>query len=65
VRRKDPLFGHAEKDKLALGPMLAMGRCLAPTILFADHASPRREALGGVLLHPLGELRRAHQTGLH
>jgi len=37
----------------------------SPAILFANHAAPCRQALGGMLLHPLGELRRAHQTGLH
>ena len=37
----------------------------SPAILFADHAAPCRQALGGMLLHPLGELRRAHQAGLH
>jgi hypothetical protein len=37
----------------------------SPAILFADHAAPRRQTLGGMLLHPLSELRRAHQAGLH
>jgi len=37
----------------------------SPAILFANHAAPCRQALGGMLLHPLGELRRGHQTGLH
>jgi hypothetical protein len=37
----------------------------SPAILFADHAAPRRQALGRMLLHPLRELRRAHQAGLH
>jgi len=37
----------------------------SPTILFADHAAPCRQALGGMLLHPLRELRCAHQAGLH
>ena len=37
----------------------------SPAILFANHAAPCRQALGGMLLHPLGELRRAHQAGLH
>jgi len=36
-----------------------------PAILFADHAAPCRQALGGMLLHPIRELRRAHQAGLH
>jgi hypothetical protein len=41
-------------------------RCLnSPTILFANHASPSRQALGGMLLHPLRESRGAHQAGLH
>src|SRR5262249_2575823 len=34
-------------------------------ILLADHAAPCRQALGRMLPHPLGELRRAHQAGLH
>jgi hypothetical protein len=37
----------------------------SPAILFADHAAPRRKTLGRMLLHPVGELRRAHQAGLH
>jgi hypothetical protein len=37
----------------------------SPAIPFADHAAPCRQALGGMLLHPLRELRRAHQTGLY
>ena len=37
----------------------------SPAILFADQAAPCRQALGGMLLHPLRELRRAHQAGLH
>ena len=37
----------------------------SPAILFTNHAAPCRQALGGMLLHPLGELRRAHQAGLH
>jgi hypothetical protein len=37
----------------------------SPPILVADHAAPCREAFGRTLLHPLGELRRTHQTGLH
>jgi hypothetical protein len=36
-----------------------------PAIMAADHAAPCRQALGGMLLHPLRELRRAHQAGLH
>jgi hypothetical protein len=34
-------------------------------IPFTDHAAPCRKALGRVALHPIGELRRAHQAGLH
>jgi hypothetical protein len=34
-------------------------------IPFADYAAPCRKALGRVALHPIGELRRAHQAGLH
>jgi hypothetical protein len=42
----------------------------SPTLNFpanrlANHAAPCRQALGGMLLHPLGELRSAHQPGLH
>jgi hypothetical protein len=37
----------------------------SPPMLFADHAAPRRKALCRMLLHPLDELRRAHQAGLH
>jgi len=37
----------------------------SPAILFSDHAAPRRQTLDGMLLHPLRELRRAHQAGLH
>jgi AbiV family abortive infection protein len=32
ARRKDPLFGHAEKHKLALGPTVAMGSRLQAAI---------------------------------
>ena len=34
-------------------------------ILLANHAAPCCQELGGMLLHPLGDLRRAHQAGLH
>jgi hypothetical protein len=34
-----------------------------PATRFADHAATCREALGRMLLHPFGELRRAHQAG--
>jgi hypothetical protein len=37
----------------------------SPAIPFANHAAPCCQALGRMLLHPLGELRRAHQAGLH
>ena len=37
----------------------------SPAILFTNHAAPCRQALVRMLLHPLGELRRAHQAGLH
>jgi hypothetical protein len=37
----------------------------SPAILFANHAWPCRQALGGMLLHPLGELRRGDQARLH
>ncbi len=37
----------------------------SPAILFADHTAPRRQALERMLLHPLRDLRRAHQAGLH
>ena len=36
----------------------------SPAILSTNHAAPCGEALGRMLLHPLGELRRAHQAGL-
>jgi hypothetical protein len=35
------------------------------TVLSADHATPCRQAIGRMLLHPVSELRRAHQAGLH
>jgi hypothetical protein len=37
----------------------------SPAIPFANHAAPCCQALGRMLLHPLGELRRAHQAGLY
>jgi hypothetical protein len=37
----------------------------SPAILLAQHAAPGCKALGRMLLHPIGELRRAHQAGLH
>src|SRR3954454_953829 len=37
----------------------------SPADLLADHAAPPGEALGRMLVHPFGELRRAHQARLH
>ncbi len=58
-----------EEDTGRIGRELPRGELLStlssPAVLFADHAAPCRQALGGMLLHPLGELRRAHQAGLH
>jgi len=34
-------------------------RLSSPAILSSNHAAPCRQALGWMLLHPLGELRRA------
>src|SRR5579872_6381658 len=34
-------------------------------LVVAACTAPGRQALGGMLLHPLGELRHAHQAGLH
>jgi hypothetical protein len=34
-------------------------------ILFADDAAPCQQALGRMLIHTLGKLRRAHQASLH
>ena len=34
----------------------------SPAIMFAHYAAPCRKALGRMLIHPLGELRRAHQA---
>ena len=52
-----------------IGRELPRGKLIStlssPAILFSNHAAPCRQALGGMLLHPLGELRRAHQAGLH
>ena len=31
----------------------------------ADHAAPCHQTLGRMILHPIGELRRTHQAGLH
>ena len=55
--------------RYGIGRELPRGKLIStlssPAILFANHAAPCRQALGGMLLHPLGELRRAHQAGLH
>ena len=52
-----------------IGRELPRGKLLStlspPASLFANHAAPCRQALGRMLLHPFGELRRAHQAGLH
>src|SRR5260370_7837825 len=37
----------------------------SPAIPFANHAAPCCQALARLLLHPLRELRRPHQAGLH
>jgi hypothetical protein len=59
----------SEEDADRIGRELPRGKLIStlssPAILFANHAAPCRQALGGMLLHPLGELRRAHQAGLH
>jgi hypothetical protein len=58
-----------EEDTDRIGRELPRGKLLSTlsslAILFANHAAPCRKALGRMLLRPLGELRRAHQTGLH
>jgi hypothetical protein len=58
-----------EEDADRIGRELPRGKLIStlssPAILFANHAAPCRQALGGMLLHPLGELRRAHQAGLY
>jgi hypothetical protein len=46
-----PAFTNAARRKLA-----ALN---SPAILFADHAAPCRQALGGMLLHPFCKLRCA------
>jgi hypothetical protein len=35
---------------------------LSTRALFADYTAPCREALGRMLLHPVGKLRRIHQA---
>ena len=37
-------------------------RLSSPAIMFAHYAAPCRKTLGRMLIHPLGELRRAHQA---
>ena len=37
----------------------------SPAILFTDNAAPCRKPLSRMLSHPVGELRCAHQAGLH
>ena len=58
-----------EEDTDRIGRKLPRGKLLStlssPAIPFANHAAPCCQALGRMLLHPLGELRRAHQAGLH
>src|ERR1700716_2643989 len=58
-----------EDDTDRIGRELPRGKLLStlssPATLFANHAGPCRQALGRMLLHPLGELRRAHPAGLH
>jgi hypothetical protein len=60
-----PSLGSAE----GIGREFPRGKLLSilssPAIQFANHTAPCRQTLGGMLLHPLGELRRAHQAGLH
>jgi hypothetical protein len=51
-----------EEDADRIGRELPRGILIStlssPAILFANHAAPCRQALGGMLLHPLGELAR-------
>jgi hypothetical protein len=58
-----------EEDTDQLAANRRRGKLLStlssPAILFADDAAPCRQALGRMLIHPLSELRRAHQAGLH
>ncbi len=58
-----------EEDADRIGRELPRGKLIStlssPAILFANHAAPCRQAFGRMLLHPLGELRRAHQAGLY
>src|SRR5215469_14648637 len=37
----------------------------SPALPFADLAAPSRKALGRMLPHPVGKLRRSHHAGLH
>jgi hypothetical protein len=63
------VFVGIDEDADRNGRELPRGRLpsalSSPGILLANHAAPCRQALGRMLLHPLGELRRAHQAGLH
>src|ERR1700754_3543343 len=52
------LFPHIRREK----PLFTLS---SPAVPFADHTAPRRKALGRMVLHPIGELRRPHQAGLH
>lgn len=51
----------AKRDRIVF-PLPTLG---SPAIMFAYYAAPCRKALGRMLNHPLGELRRTHQTGVH
>jgi hypothetical protein len=54
-----------ERSHICKGPAAGFVATLSsPAVLFAN-AAPCRQALGRMLLHPLGKLRRAHQAGLH
>ena len=60
----------AKPQRIALHPSdlterMPLSTLSSPAILSANHAAPCRQALSRMLLHPLGELRRAHQAGLH
>src|SRR5260370_6094762 len=58
-----------EEDPDRIGRELPRGKLIStlssPAILFANHAAPCRQSLGGRLLHPLGELGRAHRAALY
>jgi hypothetical protein len=65
----DPASGHIASQRdppnHQLPAFSLLSALSSPAILFADHAAPCRQTLGGMLLHPLSKLRRAHQAGLH